>query len=101
MIAWPPVAVGISWAITGSGISFKWPAVAIGLLGLSGLGLASFLAVSGVHDAGKSSNSDLIVGDTILNVFQVLPASVWAETIPLLSVSLVCATADGDIGALV
>jgi 4-amino-4-deoxy-L-arabinose transferase-like glycosyltransferase len=97
MIAWPPVAVGISWAITRHGISFKWPAVAIGLLGLSGLGLASFLAVSGVHDAGKSSNSDLIVGDTILNVFQVLPASVWAETIPLLWVASVCAMVTGTL----
>ena len=95
MIAWPPIAVWISWAITRHSVSFKWPAIVIGLLGISGLAIASFLAVSRLHDSGESSNSGLIIGDTILNVFQVLPASVWAEIVPLLCLASTCAVVTG------
>jgi 4-amino-4-deoxy-L-arabinose transferase-like glycosyltransferase len=95
MIAWPPVAVWISWAITRHSVSFKWPAIVIGLLGISGLTIGSFLAVWGLPDSGESSNSQLIIGDTILNVFQILPASVWGEIVPLLCLASTCAVVTG------
>ena len=95
MIAWPPIAVWISWAITRRSVSFKWPAIVIGLLGISGLAIASFLAVSHLRGSGKSSNSGLIIGDTMLNVFQVLPASVWTEIVPLLCLASTCAVVTG------
>ena len=95
MIAWPPVAVWISWAITKHSVSFKWPAIVIGLLGISGLTIASFLTASRLHDSGEPSNSELIIGDTISNVFQVLPASVWTEVVPLLCLASTCAVVMG------
>ena len=95
MIAWAPVAVWIGWAITRHNVSFKWPAIVIGLLGISGLAIASFLTVSRSHDFGESSNSGLIIGDTIVNVFQVLPASVWTEIVPLLCLASTCAVLTG------
>ena len=95
MIAWPPVAVWITWAITRHRVSFKWPAIVIGLLGISGLTIASFLTASRLHDSGEPSNSELIIGDTISNVFQVLPASVWTEVVPLLCLASTCAVVMG------
>jgi 4-amino-4-deoxy-L-arabinose transferase-like glycosyltransferase len=83
MTAWPPVAVWISGAITKRSVSFKWPAIVLCLAGISGLTIASFLVVSRLPDSGEPSNSGLI-GDTILNVLQVLPASTWTGIVPLL-----------------
>src|SRR5260370_1733551 len=97
MIGWPPVAVWISWVITRHRVAFKWPAIVIGLLGISGVTIASFLAVSHLHGSGESSNSELIIGDTILNVFQVLPASVWTEIVPLLCLASACAVVTGAL----
>ena len=97
MIAWPPVAVWISWAITRHRVALKWPAIVIGLLGISGLTIASFLAVSHLHGSGESSNSEVIIGDTILNVFQVLPASAWTEIVPLLWIASACAVVTGAL----
>jgi 4-amino-4-deoxy-L-arabinose transferase-like glycosyltransferase len=81
MIGWPPVAVWIAWAITRHRISFKWPAILLGLLGIAGLPVACLLSV---WRGGGSTNSDQIVGDTISNVFQILPASIWKDLTPLL-----------------
>jgi hypothetical protein len=83
MTAWPPVAVWISWAITRRSVSFKWPAILLCLVGISGITIASLLVVSRLPDSGEPSNSGLI-GDTILNVLQVLPASAWTGIVPLL-----------------
>src|ERR1700757_3186868 len=83
MTAWPPVAVWISGAITKRSVSFQWPAIVLCLAGISGLTIASFLVVSRLPDSGEPSNSGLI-GDTILNVLQVLPASTWTGIVPLL-----------------
>jgi hypothetical protein len=48
-----------------------------------------------LHDSGGPANSELIIGDTIFNVFQVLPASVWKEIVPLLYLASSCAVATG------
>ena len=87
MTAWPPVAVWMGWAITEHRISFKWPAILLSLLGIVGLAMASLLPVWRVHDAGESVNSDTMAEDTISNVFQLLPASLWQGVIPLLYVA--------------
>jgi 4-amino-4-deoxy-L-arabinose transferase-like glycosyltransferase len=84
MIAWTPVAVWIAWVVSRNAISFKWPAIVVSLLGVSGVGLASGLAVSSSAVSPDSSNTQALVGDTIMNVFQVLPATVWNKVIPLL-----------------
>ncbi len=59
---------------------------------------ALFLAVSGASEPTDSSSSKSLIGDTILNVFQVLPPAVWKEIIPLL---FVASTAALTIGILV
>jgi 4-amino-4-deoxy-L-arabinose transferase-like glycosyltransferase len=87
MIAWAPIAIWIAWAVTRNTISFKWPAIIVSLLGGSTLGIALFLAVSHVNDSGDSSSSNLLIGDTILNVFQVLPPTVWKDIVPLLYIA--------------
>jgi len=84
MIAWAPVAIWIAWAVTRNAISYQWPAVIVSALGASGLVVALFLAVSRGSAPSDSSSSTSLVGDTILNVFQVLPSTVWREIIPLL-----------------
>ena len=84
MIAWTPVAVWIAWVVSRNAISFKWPAIVVSLLGVSGVGLASGLAVSSGAASPDSLNTQALVGDTIVNVFQVLPATVWNKVIPLL-----------------
>jgi 4-amino-4-deoxy-L-arabinose transferase-like glycosyltransferase len=84
MIAWPPVAIWISWTVTRNTISFKWPAIIVSLFGLSALVIASVLALSRGSNSGDSSGSNSLIGDTILNVFQVLPPIVWREMVPLL-----------------
>jgi hypothetical protein len=84
MIAWAPVAVWIAWAVTRNAISYQWPAVIVSALGVSGLVGALFLAASRGSASSDSSNSKSLIGDTILNVFQVLPPTVWKEIMPLL-----------------
>ncbi|MBV8141781.1 MAG: glycosyltransferase family 39 protein [Verrucomicrobia bacterium] len=84
MIAWTPVAIWIAWAVTRNTISFHWPAIIVGILGVSGIGIASFLAISHGSYSGDSSGSNSLIADTILNVFQVLPPPVWREVVPLL-----------------
>jgi 4-amino-4-deoxy-L-arabinose transferase-like glycosyltransferase len=84
MIVWAPVAVWIAWTVTRNEISFKWPAIVVSLLGISGLLVASVLAVSGSSESADSSRSRSLIGDTILNVFQILPSTAWREIIPLL-----------------
>jgi 4-amino-4-deoxy-L-arabinose transferase-like glycosyltransferase len=84
MIAWPPVAVWIGWAMTRNLISFKWPAILLSMLGMAGLTGASLLSISRIHEASESATSDAIIGDTISNVFQILPSSLWKDVTPLL-----------------
>ena len=84
MIAWTPVAVWIAWVVSRNAISFKWPAIVVCLIGVSGVGLASGLVVSHKTVSPDPSNTQALVADTIMNVFQVLPATVWNEVIPLL-----------------
>jgi len=87
MIAWAPVAVWIAWVVTNHTISFKWPAIVVMLLGFSGLAVTVGLLISHVSTSGDSAKSSALIGDTILNVFQVLPPGVWKEFIPLLCVA--------------
>ncbi|MBV9298235.1 MAG: glycosyltransferase family 39 protein [Verrucomicrobia bacterium] len=85
MIAWAPIAIWIAWAVTRNTISFKWPAVIISLLGVSAFGIVFFLAaVSRMNNSSDSSSSNSLIGDTILNVFQVLPPTAWKDMVPLL-----------------
>jgi 4-amino-4-deoxy-L-arabinose transferase-like glycosyltransferase len=96
MIVWAPVAVWIAWTVTRNEISFKWPAIVVSLLGASGLLLALVLAVSGGSEPVDSSGSTRsLIGDTILNVLQVLPPAVWRGIIPLLFVGSTAALAIG------
>jgi hypothetical protein len=85
MIAWTPIAIWIAWAVTRNEISYRWPAVLLSLLGASGLVLALCLGVTSGNVPWQSSSSSSLIGDTILNVFQVLPPAVWKEIIPLLA----------------
>ncbi len=100
MIAWAPVAVWIAWTVTRNEISFKWPAIVVSLLGISGLLTALVLAVSGSSDSADSSRSRSLIGDTILNVFQVLPPTVWREIIPLLFVASTSALVAGILALI-
>jgi 4-amino-4-deoxy-L-arabinose transferase-like glycosyltransferase len=84
MIAWAPVAIWIAWTVTRTAISFKWPAIIVGLLGASGLLITPFLAVSRSSESSGPSRPELLIEDTILNVFQVLPPTVCKKFIPLL-----------------
>jgi 4-amino-4-deoxy-L-arabinose transferase-like glycosyltransferase len=85
MIAWTPVAIWIAWAVTRNEISYRWPAFLLSFLGASGLILALCLGVTSGNVPWQSSSSSALIGDTILNVFQVLPPAVWKEIIPLLA----------------
>jgi 4-amino-4-deoxy-L-arabinose transferase-like glycosyltransferase len=84
MIAWAPIAIWIAWAIARNVISYKWPAILVSLLGASGLMVALLVAFSRGSLSGQTSSSTPLIGDTILNVFQVLPPAVWEEIVPLL-----------------
>jgi 4-amino-4-deoxy-L-arabinose transferase-like glycosyltransferase len=95
MIAWAPIAIWIGWAVTNSTISYKWPAIIVSLLGVAGLGVGFFLAVSRGTESSNSPSSKLLIEDTILNVFQVLPSTVWREIIPLLCLASTCALVAG------
>jgi 4-amino-4-deoxy-L-arabinose transferase-like glycosyltransferase len=87
MIVWAPVAVWIAWTVTRNKISFKWPAIVVSLLGISGLLVGLVLAISSSSESADSSRSRTLIGDTILNVFQVLPATAWRGIIPLLFIA--------------
>jgi 4-amino-4-deoxy-L-arabinose transferase-like glycosyltransferase len=87
MIVWAPVAVWIAWTVTRSEISFKWPAIVVSLLGISGLLVGLVLAVSSRNESADFSRSRTLIGDTILNVFQVLPPTAWRGIIPLLFIA--------------
>jgi 4-amino-4-deoxy-L-arabinose transferase-like glycosyltransferase len=86
MIAWAPVAVWIGWVVTRHAISFKWPAVAVALLGAAGIAVSAGLLISRANSSLESSDSSALVDDTIMNVFQVLPPAAWKEIIPILCV---------------
>jgi 4-amino-4-deoxy-L-arabinose transferase-like glycosyltransferase len=97
MAAWPPVAVGIAWAISKRKISLKWPALV--LVSFGGLGLLTAFALA----IWRSHQSDELLGggaptpvnqDTIMIVFQNLPPSAWTKIIPLL-----CATSGAALAA--
>ena len=87
MIAWAPVAIWIAWTVTRNEISFKWPAIVVSLLGISGLLVGLVLAVSSRSESADFSRSRTLIGDTILNVFQVLPPTAWRGIIPLLFIA--------------
>jgi 4-amino-4-deoxy-L-arabinose transferase-like glycosyltransferase len=96
MIVWTPIAIWIAWVVTRKAISFQWPAVVIGLLGASGLVLALFLGFS-PSSRVDPSRPGLLIGDTILNVFQVLPPSAWKAIVPLLFLASASALAVGTL----
>jgi 4-amino-4-deoxy-L-arabinose transferase-like glycosyltransferase len=87
MVAWPPVAVGVAWAISEKGIDFKRPALVLAVLGSLGL-LTSFgLAIWRTQQAREfvtGAVPQLVNKDTILIVFQNLAPSAWTKIIPLL-----------------
>jgi 4-amino-4-deoxy-L-arabinose transferase-like glycosyltransferase len=95
MIVWAPIAVGMAWAITKNTISFKWPGVIVGSLGTCGIVTALLLGASQGNGSTNSAGAEPLVGDTILNVFQVLPPTVWKEIIPLLCLASILALAAG------
>jgi 4-amino-4-deoxy-L-arabinose transferase-like glycosyltransferase len=83
MIAWAPIAIWVAWAVSKTPISYRWPAIIVSSLGASGLLMALFLAVTNGRMVSHSSNP-MLIGDTILNVFQVLPPKIWKDILPLL-----------------
>lgn len=91
MIAWAPVATWIAWAIQRKAISFKWPAVVLSLLGASGLIGGVFMGISGAGKLGDPAKPKVLIGDTIPNVFQILPTSAWKEIVPLCCLASTCA----------
>jgi 4-amino-4-deoxy-L-arabinose transferase-like glycosyltransferase len=95
MIAWPPIAIWMAWAVTRNAISYKWAALIVSSLGVSGLGVALFLTVTRGDLSRRLSNSSSLIGDTILNVFQVLSPSAWAGFVPLLGAASAAALAAG------
>jgi 4-amino-4-deoxy-L-arabinose transferase-like glycosyltransferase len=97
MIAWAPVATWIGWVVTKQTISFKCPAIIVALLGMAGVVFALGLEVFRGNSLGNSSESSALIGDTILNVFQILPPAVWKEMIPLLCVASVFAVVTGIV----
>ena len=87
MIAWAPVAVWMAWAVTKNAISFQWPAIIVGALGASGLLVTLLLTVGHGSAVSDSSTSQSLIGDTLLNVFQVLPPRAWRGILPLLALA--------------
>ena len=85
MLAWPPVAVGIAWAVSKREISFKGPALFLAAFG--GFGLLISYALTSLHSlqpgVGKA-DSPPVDQDTIMIVFQNLPPSALTEIIPIL-----------------
>ena len=87
MIAWAPVAIWMAWAVTKNAISYRWPAIILSVLGASGLLVTLLLTVGHGSAAGDSSSSPSLIGDTLLNVFQVLPPVAWKGILPLLALA--------------
>ncbi len=87
MIAWAPVATWMAWAVTKNAISYRWPAIIVSALGASGLLVTLLLTVGHGSAASDSSSSPSLIGDTLLNVFQVLPPAAWRGILPLLALA--------------
>ncbi|HEY2122497.1 MAG TPA: hypothetical protein VGH07_02795, partial [Chthoniobacterales bacterium] len=86
MIAWTPVAAWIGWVAAKHTISFKWPAIILALIGIAGIVLALGLEIFRGYSLRNSAASSALIGDTIMNVFLILPPAIWKEIIPLLCV---------------
>jgi 4-amino-4-deoxy-L-arabinose transferase-like glycosyltransferase len=85
MVAWPPVAVGIAWAVSKREIRFKGPALALAAMGSFGLLISYALTFWHSHEPiVASALSQQVDQDTIMIVFQNLPPSAWREIIPIL-----------------
>jgi 4-amino-4-deoxy-L-arabinose transferase-like glycosyltransferase len=95
MIAWAPIAIWIAWAVSRNAISYKWSALIVSALGASGLGLALFLVLTSGSGSSYTSSSSSLIGDTILNVFQLLPPAAWKEIVPLLGAASAATLAAG------
>jgi 4-amino-4-deoxy-L-arabinose transferase-like glycosyltransferase len=95
MIAWAPTAIWIAWAVSRNAISYKWPALVISALGATGLAVALFLVLTSGSGSPHSSSSSSLIGDTLLNVFQVLPPAAWKEIVPLLGAASAATLAAG------
>jgi hypothetical protein len=87
MIAWAPVAIWMAWAVTKNAISYRWPAIIVSAMGASGLLVTLLLTVGHGSTASDSSSSPSLIGDTLLNVFQVLPPTAWRGILPLLALA--------------
>jgi 4-amino-4-deoxy-L-arabinose transferase-like glycosyltransferase len=83
MAAWPPVAIGIAWAVSKRDIRFREPALflsAVGAIGLLGsYALTFWQSHQLVVPSARSPDQD-----TIMIVLQNLPPSAWRELIPIL-----------------
>jgi hypothetical protein len=88
MIAWAPVAIWMAWTVTKNAISYRWPAIILSALGVSGL-LVTLLFTfrRGGSTTGDSFTPPSLIGDTLLNVFQVLPPAAWRDILPLLALA--------------
>jgi 4-amino-4-deoxy-L-arabinose transferase-like glycosyltransferase len=95
MIAWAPIAIWIAWAVSRNAISYKWPALIVSALSTLGLGVALLLAATSGGGSRHPSSSSSLIGDTILNVFQVLSPVAWNEIAPLLGAASAAALAAG------
>jgi 4-amino-4-deoxy-L-arabinose transferase-like glycosyltransferase len=95
MIAWAPISIWIAWAVSTNAISYKWPALIVSALGASGIGVTLLLALTSVSASRHSLSSNSLIGDTILNVFQVLPSAAWKEIVPLLGAASAATLAAG------
>jgi 4-amino-4-deoxy-L-arabinose transferase-like glycosyltransferase len=87
MVAWPPVAVGVAWAVSEREIDFKRPALVLVVFGSLGLLASVGLAVWRIHQTRglvTSTDPQLVNKDTILIVFQNLAPLAWTRVIPLL-----------------
>jgi 4-amino-4-deoxy-L-arabinose transferase-like glycosyltransferase len=85
MVAWPPVAVGIAWAVSKRKIRFKGPALFLAAFGGIGLLISFAPRFWHSHQAGVAgAGSRQVSQDTLMIVFQNLPPSARTEIIPLL-----------------
>jgi len=85
MLAWPPVAVGIAWAVSKREIRFKGPALFLVAFGGFGLLISYALASWHSHQPGVGkAGSPPVDQDTIMIVLQNLSPSALTEFIPIL-----------------
>ena len=85
MVAWPPVAVGIAWAVSKREIRFKGPALFLAAFG--GLGLLITYLLTSWHShqpAVAKAGPPPVDQDTITIVLQNLPTTALTEIIPIL-----------------